>query len=85
MRMHHKMYDCVIPVHTSEGLDDFVREYQVSAWTAPGSDTVNMRLRDGLGWYQYIPVQVEKLSDYAMLGIRTMDELIEHLFWVVPS
>lgn len=85
MNMVQKMYDCVMPVYTGEGLDNFVREYQVSAWSAMGSDTVNLRLRDGLGWFEYIPVQVEKLSDYASHGVKTMDDLIRYMFWVVPS
>lgn len=85
MNMVQKMYNCVVPVYCIEGLDNFVREYQVSAWMAMGSNTVNLRLRDGLGWYEYIDVQVEKLSDYTKHGVKTMDDLVRYLFWVVPA
>ena len=81
MNMIQKMYDCVLPV--SPGFGDVATEYQVSAWMAMGSDTVNLRLRDGFGWYEYIPVQVERLSDYAHKGVKTMDDLIKFLFYVV--
>jgi hypothetical protein len=85
MNMIQKTFDCARPV---SGLD-YVQEYQVSAWMAMGSDVVNYRLRDGLGWHNYgglMPeVTSEKLSDYAKVGIRSMDDLIEYLFYVVKA
>jgi hypothetical protein len=81
MNMIQKMYDCAVPVY--EGV---VREYQVSAWMAMGSDTVNIRLRDDVvGWYELTGIQVEKLSDYARAGVKTMDDLIRYLYWVIPA
>jgi hypothetical protein len=81
MNMIQKTYPCAVPVL---GMD-VVREYDVSAWMAEGSNTVNLRLRDGFGWYGFMEVQVEKLSDYASKEIKTMDDLIEYLFWVVKA
>lgn len=80
--MIQKTYNCVLPGPTGY---DYVLEYSVSAWMAMCSDTVNIRLRDGFGWFDYVPVQVEKLSAYAKHGVRTMDDLINHLFWVALS
>jgi hypothetical protein len=88
MNMIQKMYNCVLPVESffSEGM---AQEYQVSAWQAMGSDTINYRLRDGFGWYSYgglMPeVTTEKLSMYAGMGIKSMDDLIEYLFYVVKA
>ena len=83
--MIQKMYDCALPVSQGFGFGDVVREYQVSAWMAEGSNTVNYRLRDGLGWYEFAGVQVEKLSDYLSEGVMTMDDLVEYLFYVVKA
>lgn len=79
--MVQKMYDIAKPVPDT----DIAREFQVSAWTAQGSSTINMRLRDGLGWYEFIGVWTEDLRDYAKYGIRTMDELVGYLFHVVKA
>ena len=55
-----------------------------------GSDTVCFRSYDKIfGWSQDYPEQgitavvVEKLSNYASKGIKTMDDLIDYLFYVV--
>jgi hypothetical protein len=90
MNMVHKVYDCVQPMTSAVAEDNpvwggYAQEYQVSAWMAMGSDTVNLKLRDGLGWYEYVGVVTEKLSDYAKHGVKTMDDLIQYLYWVVPS
>jgi len=88
MNMIQKMYNCGLPVKSLFG-EDMVQEYQVSAWQAMGSDTINYRLRDGFGWYSYgglMPeVTTEKLSDYAHAGVQTMDDLIAYLFYVVKA
>jgi hypothetical protein len=89
MNMIQKMYDCVTPDEFAGS--GFARPYQVSAWMAMGSDTVNIRTRDGFGWAEDMikfgvpAVQVEKLSRYASKGITTMDDLIEYLFYVVKA
>lgn len=85
MNMIQKMYNCAMPVWADEGLAPGASEYQVSAWQAMGSDTVNLRLRDDKGWYEFHPVQVEKLSSYAAWGVKSMDDLIEYLFYVVKA
>lgn len=86
MNMIQKMYNCVVPGHSGEG-------YQVSAWQAMGSNTVCMRTKDNkYGWsedmtldYGVPAVMVEKLSDYAHHGVRTMDDLVDFLFYVVKA
>lgn len=81
MNMIHKMYTCFSPMpgHWDRPSDT---EFQVSAWMAQGSDSVNIRLRDEKGWYEYTGIITEKLSDYKSAGVRTMFDLIEHLYWV---
>jgi len=85
MNMIQKTYNCQIP-YWEDG------KYKVSAWMAEGSDTVNMRSWDPIrGWSVDYPEQgifavwSEKLSDYAKVGIKTMDDLIEYLYWVVKA
>lgn len=77
MNMIQKTYLCSVPY---SGDRDF--PYTVSAWMAEGSDTVNIRMWDKLtGWYGVI--DVEKLSSYVADGVKTMDDLVKHLFYVV--
>lgn len=81
MNMIQKTYPCVIPVFMPEGFNNTAREYDISAWMAEGSDTVNLRYRDPWGWGS--EVMVEKLSWYKSFGVENMDDLVEHLYWVV--
>lgn len=95
MNMVHKVYDCVQPMTSAVAEDNpvwggYAQEYQVSAWMAMGSNTVNIRLRDGLGWYDQ--VETHNLNDpvyrwqATVTGKRmSMDDLIQYLYWVVPS
>lgn len=77
--MIHKMFKCETELGT---------QYEISAWQAMGSDTVNLRSRDEWGWSQDWPeigltgVWSEKLSEYARYGVKTMDQLIDYLFYV---
>ncbi len=87
MNMIHKVYECEVPAEYHDGYFD--RQFKVSAWQAMGSDQVNMRTWDkSFGWSKDWPedgitgVITEKLSDYASRGIRTMDDLINFLFYV---
>lgn len=84
MNMIHKTYPCAFPlISTDQRLGSVVREYDISAWQAMGSDSVNIRMRDGWGWGHM--VITEKLSSYVHQGVRTMDDLIEYLYWVVKA
>lgn len=81
MNMIQKMYTCLAPEPGNwDSPGD--KEFQVSAWMAQGSNSVNIRLRDEKGWYEYTGIISEKLSDYYWAGVRTMDDLIEWLYWV---
>lgn len=81
MNMIHKKYACSIPY---SGDRDF--PYTVSAWMAEGSNTVNLTTYDRLfGWNKSVGVQVEKLSDYVSAGVKTMDDLVKHLFYVIEK
>lgn len=86
MNMIQKTYECEVPEQYAGSFD---RSFKVSAWTAMGSDTVNFRSWDPKGgWDKDYPengitaVQTERISDYAHMGIRTMDALVEYLFYV---
>jgi hypothetical protein len=91
MNMIQKMYDCVLPLSDAFGERSVEYRYQVSAWMAMGSNTVNITTRDESGWARNWPdqdlfaVSVEKLSDYINAGVKTMDDLIEYLFYVVKA
>lgn len=80
MNIIQKTFLCTNPAALSEKTSRF----EVSAWQGMGSDTVNIRLRDDFsGWYNLI--DVEKLSSYAAWGVKSMDDLIEYLFYVVKA
>lgn len=89
MNMIQRTFNCEIPAQYKGSYD---RKYKVSAWMAMGSNTVNLRMHDPkYGWQEDMidigvpAVIVEKLSDYASAGIRTMDDLVNHLFYVVKA
>lgn len=77
MNMIQKTYDCVSAMVDTDG-EWHMAPFKVSAWHAMGSDTVNLRLHDGSGWYPW--VITEKLSQYICKGVQTMDDLIGWLY-----
>lgn len=86
--MIQKTYECEIPDITGAG-SGYSRRYKVSAWMAMGSDTVNLRSWDPLyGWSEDYPEHgitgtwTEKISHYLKSGVKTMDDLVEYLFYV---
>jgi hypothetical protein len=84
MNMIQKTYNCVSPDAGS------APEFQVSAWQAMGSSTVNLRLRDESGWFEWI--ETHNLNDPVYLWraavdgkTMTMDDLVDYLYEVVPA
>ncbi len=80
MNMIQQTFTCTMTINAHDGLPEIVQEFRVSAWMAMGSDNVNMRMCDEAGWIA--GVETHKLSWYSQDGVRTMEEMVEFLFYV---
>ncbi len=71
MEMLVKKFECFVP--DDEG--NVIEEFSLNVTHAPGSDSVNLIFPDFF-------VLVEKLSWYTHRGVKTVDQLLDYLYYV---
>lgn len=78
MEMLVKRYTCITPgPNFTKPVEGISEEFTLTVTHAPGSNSVNIVNNGEFGPH----VLVEKLSWYRNWGVKTIDDLIDHLYY----